>query len=311
MRRILELGGGRRLEFEGVLVLDAWEVFTKEANGHKEVSFKNAIAWTELGEFPSPSFDEYLDQFDGEQRLKREAEHLKELEEKQAKQREKSAQRAKGKCRWLIKAHGLDELLTLTYRDNQDDRALCKTQFKEWVRRMKVALGGEFVYCASFERQKRGAMHVHCACHKLPKHVVHKGVKIEAWRLGTAIWRAIIGRDNGLCFVGGKKAGMGRSRSRAMSIAKLAAYVSKYIMKDYADAPNESNRYSRTNGLSVPKAEKIRIAKATFAEMLDLVFQVQDGDVIVSHRITKNPFSGDRYWLVTEPDPCLRVSQHP
>lgn len=297
---------GRSINLEGTVNPDAWDVCIKEANGHREISFKNAIDWVEQNETAAMSKADYLAMHSSLPLAAQVALLEKERLEREERSREKSAQRAKGKCRWLIKAHGLDELLTLTYRENQEDRALCKVQFKEWVRRMKVALGGQFVYCASFERQARGSMHVHCACHKLPKHVVHKGVKIEAWRLGTAIWRAIVGQDNGMCFVGGKKAGMGRSRNRTMSIAKLAAYVSKYIMKDYKDAPLESNRYSRSNGMTVPKATKIHIAKATFAEMLELVFQCGEGDVIVSHRISRDFFGDPRYWLVTEPDPSVK-----
>lgn len=301
MERIVAIGGERVL-MRGTVVEDAWEVFTRSANGHRELSFKNRVIWEDTGERAPDSFDVYLQGFDGAERAELEAERAREAAEKLEKQREKNASRAKTKCRWFIKANGLDELLTLTYRENQQDRDLCKKHFKEWVRRMKAALGGKFVYCASFERQERGAMHVHLACHKLPSHGVRKGEKIKAWRLGTEIWRSIIGQDNGLCFVGGKTRHGGHRRN--LTLAKLAAYVSKYIMKDYHDAPAETNRYSRSNGLEVPKAERMCFNGLSFEEMVALAFQCADGDVIVSHRVTRDRWSGGRYWLVTEPDPC-------
>ena len=300
MERIVSFAGERVL-LRGTVLEDTWEVLVKESNGHRELSFKNAVLWEDTGELcPSP-FEVYIQQFEGQELADRLAEREQELAEKREKQRERNAQRAKSKCRWIIKSQGLDELLTLTYRENQQDRALCKKHFEIWVRRMKAALGGKFVYCASFERQERGAMHVHVACHKLPSHGVRKGQKIKAWKLGTEIWRSIIGEDNGLCFVGGKTRHGGHRRN--LSLAKLAAYVSKYIMKDYHDSPAETNRYSRSNGLSVPKARKMTFAGLTFGEMVELAFECADGDVIVSHRVTRDQWSGGRYWLVTEPDP--------
>ncbi len=300
MERIVSFAGERVL-LRGTVLEDTWEVLVKESNGHRELSFKNAVMWEDTGELCPPPFAVYIQQFEGQELADRLAEREKELAEKREKQREKNAQRAKSKCRWIIKSQGLDELLTLTYRENQEDRALCKKHFEIWVRRMKAALGGKFVYCASFERQERGAMHVHVACHKLPSHGLRKGQKIKAWKLGTEIWRSIIGEDNGLCFVGGKTRHGGQRRN--LSLAKLAAYVSKYIMKDYHDSPAETNRYSRSNGLSVPKARKMTFAGLTFGEMVELAFECADGDVIVSHRVTRDQWSGGRYWLVTEPDP--------
>lgn len=298
MERIVSICGERML-FRGTVVEDSWEMYTRTANGHREVSFKNAVVWEDTGERAPDSHDVYMQGFEGLEAAERQAQHEKELEEKREKQREKNAQRAKTNCRWLIKSQGLNELLTITYRDNQKDRDLCKIHFKEWVRRMKAALGGKFVYVASFERQDREAMHVHVACHKLPSHGTRKGEKIKAWKLGTEIWRSIVGKDNGLCFVGGKTRNGGYRRN--LSLAKLAAYVSKYIMKDYHDAPLESNRYSRSNGLKVPKAERTVFNGLSYKEMVELVFECADGDVIVSHRVTRDRWSGGRYWLVTEP----------
>ena len=305
MERIITAPGGERIVIEGQLIEDAWDVYVKNVNGHRETSFRNAIVWSETGKKAPPEFDReaYLSQFDGEEREWRERELEEEAEALRLKQLLKNAQRAKAACRWFIKANGLNELLTLTYRENQEDRDLCKKHLKEWVRRMKKALGGRFVYCASFERQERGAMHVHIACHKLPVHAVHKDVKIKGWELGTKVWRSIVGADNGMCFVGGRKTAQGRIKQR--SIAKIASYVSKYITKDYQDAPDESNRYSRSdskNGIAaMPKAEKIRIWGASLQDMIEMAFQCTEGEFVVSHRVTRERFNGDRYWLVTEP----------
>lgn len=305
MERIVTLPDGQRKVFKGHVCEDAWEVFSRKVAGHHEVSVRNMVTWEETDDVPPLSWDEYISQFEGEEFEKRLKEREREMEERREKKREQNARRAKTACRMYIKSAGLNELLTLTYRDNQEDRALCKRHFKEWARRMKKALGGSFVYVASFEKQDRGAMHVHVACHKLPKLATHKGVKVPAWKVGTAIWRDIVGlsadgKTGGLCFVGGK--GNGNKRY-TRSIAKIAAYVSKYIMKDFKGSPLESNRYSRSESLEMPKAVRMVFNGLTPAQMIDLVFECGQGDVIVSHRVTRDNWSGCRYWLVTEPDP--------
>ena len=285
MQRIINgiLFEGKRLDY-------AFDVSVWEKNGHREISARQAVEWTEVCE--NPATVDYLG-FSIACTPPTEAE----IEERRISSLKKSAQRAQTMCRRIIKAEGFDELLTITYRENQIDRELAKKHFKEWVRRMKSALGGHFRYCASFEKQDRGAMHMHVACHRLPKHATHKGVKIDGWKLGTRIWRSIVGADNGLVFVGGKKGNFSH-RSVKKSPAKMAQYVSKYIMKDFADCPESANRYSRSNGSDVPKPTHIRLSHLSMADAISLMFECRDGDVIVSHRL--GHFK-DSYWLCTEP----------
>ena len=311
MQRIVQVYsyGGQTVNvlLEGKRLDDAWDVSIWEKNGHREISARQVVQWVEMGEVPA------LDKPDP-------VEDAEWLEERRQNSLKKAAQRAQTMCRRVIKAEGFDELLTITYRENQSDRELAKRHFKEWVSRMKSALGGTFRYCASFEKQDRGAMHMHVACHRLPKAVIrqekrrvvggHTTLKgsgaqfetvereVEGWRLGTQVWRSIVGADNGLVFVGGKKAAVSKKRVRK-SPAKMAQYVSKYIMKDYADSPEESNRYSRSNGSDVPKPQHIRLTGCSLADAIGAMFECKDGDIVVSHRL--GDFK-DSYWLCTEPD---------
>lgn len=275
--------------YEGKTSPDVWEVTTWAANGVMERAIRPVVEWTELG--PVPPLDDVDSVRDAEWLAEKAAESLR-----------KAAQRAKTMCRRVIITEGFDELLTITYRENQTDRELCKRHFKEWVRRMKRALGGTFRYCASFELQERGAVHVHVACHKLPAHAAHRGVKVPGWKLGTAIWRSIVGENNGLVFVGGKSK-TGAPRAQRMSLAKMAAYVSKYILKDYEDAPAGTNRYSRSNGSPLPEVERIRL-RGTLAELIAVTFECADGDVVVSHRLNR---WRDAVWLCTERNGASRV----
>lgn len=275
--------------FEGKRVPDAWDISIFEVNGHREVSARNVIEYVEKYVLP---FDYKLDEPDPV----RDAEWLEERHQNALK---KAAQRAQTTCRRLIKASNFREMLTITYRENQEDRELCKKHFEAWYRIMKRCLP-KFQYVASFERQKRGAMHIHCATNKLPKYCHYKGEKIESWTLGTKVWRSIVGEDNGLVFVGGKPR-WGTKRRRNQSLAKIASYVSKYIMKDFADSPAGSNRYSRSNAIDLPVPTKIRITDCSLDDLIRLAFELRPGDVVVSHRVGQWQ---DSYWLCTEPGPA-------
>lgn len=275
------------LRFEGTVADNCWDVRTWSCNGVTERSARRVIEWQESSLLEGG----YVDipyKIDPE----RDAEYLAEQKEKALRS---SARRAKTMCRRFIISEQFDEMLTLTYRENQPDRELCKKHFSIWSKRMKRALGG-FRYCASFEVQERGSMHVHCATHKLPKMATHKGVRIKAWQLGTKIWRDIVGENNGLCFVGAAPSKWGSSRRKNMTLAKMANYVSKYILKDYETAPEEKNRYSRSNGKPGGEVHVARLS-GTLPEIIAACFEVNDGDVIVSH------FAGhwgDSWWLCTE-----------
>lgn len=278
--------------FEGEVVPDKWVVRTWEANGVMERSAVPYIAWREVGYFGFQR--DGWTMLDPSCLTPEEAEEL--AKEKAARALRKAAMRAKTTCRRVIITEGFNELMTLTYRQDQPDRELCKKHFKEWVRRMKRALGGQFRYCAAFEKQERGSMHVHLATHKLPKMVGYQGVKIEAWKLGTKVWRSIVGENNGLCYVGGKKRG---KWYRKWTLAKMAAYVSKYIMKDYEDAPAESNRYSRSNGVEIGEVHSMEV-ECSFAELIGLCYEHLPGDATVALRAGR---FHDRLWFCKEGAP--------
>lgn len=276
------------IAYEGKPVPDLWRVSTWEANGVRERSARPVIAWEEIGPVGVGLVDACGFP------LEPKPETPEEREERRLASLKRAALRAKQMARRLIITEGFNELLTITYRENQTNRELCKRHFKEWVRRMKAALGGSFRYVAAFERQDRGAMHVHVACHKLPQHAHRKGVKVHGWRLGTEIWRDIVGRDNGLVFVGGRKKD-GRY-TRKWTLAKMATYVSKYILKDYADAPDETNRYSRSDGIQVGEVHRMEL-RCSFLDLVAVTFERAEGHVVVSHRVGR---WCDSVWLCTE-----------
>src|SRR4051812_36340304 len=107
--------------YEGKTAADVWEVATWKANGVMERSIRPVVEWAEIGPVPP------LDPFDTSADW-----YIQWAAEKAAQALRKAASRAKRECRRFIISEGFDELLTITYRDNQGDRKLCKKHFKEW-----------------------------------------------------------------------------------------------------------------------------------------------------------------------------------
>jgi hypothetical protein len=244
------------------------------------------IEWREIDEWTPEHWERA-------QQHERDSVTSEELEEKRLANLKRAARRAKTMCRRVIITEAFDELLTLTYKDNQTDRALCKDHFAQWTRRMRKALPG-FRFCASFERQERGAMHVHLATHKLPQHARYKGVRIKAWELGTRVWRDIVGAKNGMCHVGGNTRNGGRRRN--LSLAKMAAYVSKYILKDFDESPDESNRYSRSHGVVIAAKEHVTFYGLADREAIALVYEYLPSRQV--HSLRYSPFGS--IWFCSE-----------
>ena len=308
MHRIVKLPDGNVLHLRGEVVPDQWEVRTWTANGVMERSVRPVVRYEEEGEYPGQHFDAAGNLVEDPEPSPAQ------IEEQRLRSLRASARRSKTQCRRKIIVQKFDEMLTLTYRENQTDRDLCKQHFKIWVRRMKNALGHQetytdrqgktrtkivpfdFRYVASFEPQERGAMHVHLTTFRLPETAWHRGVKVKAWEVGTRIWRDIVGANNGMCFVGGRGR-HGLPRGRKQGLAQMASYVSKYILKDYESVPLGSNRYSCSDGIQVGKPECM-VFNCTLADLMGLTFECPEGHRVVSHRLSK---WSDSIWLCTEP----------
>ncbi|MET3512472.1 hypothetical protein ABIC63_000232 [Pseudacidovorax sp. 1753] len=158
-----------------------------------------------------------------------------------------AANRAKSNIRRLCKTFNADALLTLTYRANQDDLALCKRHLKEFVRRLRRVCPG-FAAVAGFERQKRGAWHVHLAC---PARLMAMGHGVKSFNVIRAIWRSVTGD------LGGNIDVSKRFRAHRSSCARIAAYISKYITKAFAEGEKWTNRWTRFGEMSIPDAVKL------------------------------------------------------
>jgi hypothetical protein len=251
-------------------------------NGHKEAVVTRQVVWEEQRR---ATLDELA-------MWEREREEFE--EERRQANLLRAARRAKTQVRRRVKVLGLDALLTLTYRANQQDLTVCKAHMKEFIRRVRRVLPG-FVYVAAFERQRRGAWHVHMAIHRLPRDLPWAGVKVKSYNVIRAIWRSVVGE------LGGNIDEARKKRWSRQSSGKLAAYLSKYMLKAFEDGDDWSNRYSGSAGVELPKPVVVRFKAYSMAELIALAYgEVAEG---VCECMTWLEGFGDTFFLSTERPP--------
>lgn len=276
--------------FESKQATDEWVVRTYDlGRGHREAVISRPTVWQEVPPHLQRLFSDHWAET-------AEREREEKAEERKQANLKRAARRAKTRVRRMVKVLGLDALLTLTYKANQTDLDLCKRHMKEFVRRMRRALPG-FVYVAAFEPQKRGAWHVHLAIHALPLMMkASNGVKVKSFNVVRAIWRSVTGEH------GGNIDQRKRKRWSNQSVGKLAAYLSKYMLKAFEEGEDWSNRYSGSQGVEIPAAVKMRFRdQASLAELIGLVFDdVAAGQCEV---MTWLSGYGDVFYVSTEVPP--------
>lgn len=237
--RILENFDGTRYAVEsygtGVFKVKAHEL----GSGHVEVSGVERISWREL-DWDDEKCRWHLQHVD----------YLDSLPENQEKKRARAlavaSNRAKTRVRKLCKAMGADTLLTLTYKANQEDLALCKAHLKEFVRRVRRLIP-DFRAVAGFEKQKRGAWHVHLATVTLPSSLTAKnGVKVKSWNVLRAVWRSVTKECGGNVDISAKK------RNSQRTAARIASYISKYITKAFEEGEKWANRWTKFGNTDIP-----------------------------------------------------------
>lgn len=175
----------------------------------------------------------------------------RELLDRAARNRERSARRARTQVRRLVKAKNLDTMLTLTYRENMVDRSRMARDFDVFMKRVRRVIPG-FEYVCVFEPQKRGAWHAHIAVQRVQSHYMHKGVLVKSYDLLRACWRGVVGEGN---------IDVSRAKhKRQRNVGRLAGYLSKYLAKTF-DEGGEGDSY-RASGKALPKPVVMRSVRS-------------------------------------------------
>lgn len=227
-------------------------------NGHLEVTASRTTQWSELDWSPSVIADHQ------EMIARYREEHADEVRARNAK---RSASRARARVRRLCKVMAVDTMLTLTYRANQTDLALCKRHLKEFARRMVRVMPG-FSFVGAFERQDRGAWHVHLATRRVPTQLTYRGkacandrnmvdrVKVRSYDVIRSVWRSVVGDLSGNIDVARSK------RWSAKTPAQIASYIAGYIVKEFAQGELWSNRWTKYGEGEVPEPVELGLVES-------------------------------------------------
>lgn len=167
----------------------------------------------------------------------------------------RSVRRSRAQVRRKVMAGNLDHMLTLTYRENVTDSKKAFSDFKKFVRAVRVHVPG-WAYVCVLEYQKRGACHFHVA--------------VKGWQnvhLLRSSWRAVVGDGNIHL-----KSPFGKySSNYKWDFAKLAGYLSKYITKGIHSLDSKQ-RYRVSEGIAIPEHRFIH----EFPKFTDFVAELFD-----------------------------------
>ncbi len=260
-------------------------------HGHTEATVQPCFAWHEIDHLtPGAAADHLACLADTTPLTKAE------LLDRAAMNRKRSARRARTKVRRLAKFKGLDTLLTLTYRENMIDRERMQRDLDVFLKRLRRVLPS-FEYICVFERQKRGAWHAHLACHRVQAVYMHKGALVKSYALIRALWRAVVGQDNG-------NIDFSRNARIKRSSSRLSIYIAKYIGKEFGEEFDRPSKHANTysaSGRDIPEATLVRVAtldQATaIAHLVDLLHPELQGDI----ELHQAYIDGGGYFLCVSP----------
>lgn len=268
--------------FEGKPSPDRWRVALHElGHGQREVVATRCIDWAQA---------HYLHPDSTCAQILRGERDDPDRAEKEAANAKRAARRAKTQLRRRVKSMGCTRMLTLTYKSNQTDEALCKRHVKEFVRRVR-RLVPDFAYVAGYEPQKRGAWHVHMAMHALPLRLsASNGVKVKSWNVVRAIWRSVIGEPGNIDDSAGKL--------KKRSAARIASYLSKYLLKAFEEGADYRKRWSSSEH-SMPAVQAAEIRSEDLRELFEFAFGLADSDG-AEFTLWLCPFK-DRFFIASGP----------
>lgn len=246
-------------------------------HGHMEVVTSRVIAWEEADWAPGVMEDHL------EVVRKYREEHADEVE---ARNRERSARRARTRVRRLVKAMGADTLLTLTYRACEGDLARAKADLKEFNRRMLRELPG-FRFVACFELQGRGAWHMHLATAGLPvwferTNATGQVYRVKSFDVFRAVWRSVT-KDRG-----GNVDVARRKRNSQRGAAKIASYIAKYIGKAFEESMDSgTNRWAKYGAVEVAQPVDLGVMDS-LADALGVAYGIiADAQAVATARLDR------------------------
>lgn len=208
---------------------------------------------------------------------------------------ESSVRRAKKNARHKCKALGVNALWTLTFRELVTDREVALRCLDRFRRKLEAVLPG-WKYVAVFEKQARGAWHIHMATHTLPRHLSPQGVKLNSYTVMQKLWRSVVGALGG-AFDQARKRGRWGAQKAVRGAGAIASYIAGYVAKDFQDTPLNRKRYSASKGVVVPEAYR-----AIYADDVPMIELVELCYAAIGDRVTRAFWDSGRQVFFIESD---------
>jgi hypothetical protein len=136
--------------------------------------------------------------------------------------------------------------LTITFKENITDVKLAHNEFEKFMKRLKRYLKRTKIkYIATWERQKRGAVHYHIILFDVPFMDVNK--LEEIWGNGFVKINQI---------------------AKSVKQWEIGVYLTKYFVKDIDKKERYSNAYSKSRGLIEPIEYKQKLDLDAVSDVL-------------------------------------------
>jgi hypothetical protein len=192
--------------------------------------------------------------------------------------KERACRLAKQRVRLLVKCIGADHMVTPTYREVVQDMEKLKRDFKEFVRLVHTRYS-EWVYVATFEKQRADepdwSYHMHLAV---------KGKQDIKWL--RRCWLRAIGQpldEVNAWYTHGEK--LGERSKGAVNVTSpnrrwsgeagakwrsnnLAAYMTKYISKEFDSVAKGKKKYWHSKGIDKPSISRFWLGATNFPDAI-------------------------------------------
>lgn len=221
-----------------------------------------------------------------------------EIEAEKVENHQRAVKKAIQTTRYLCQQMKADRLLTLTYRDNVQDREKVKADFKQFLRLVRNGWKGQaglpgWRYVAVLERQERGAYHVHCAVQG------YQPVKFirQCWYKALGASATASGADTpGQIDITSPRTYTGASRKKEWATHRLAAYIVKYMSKTFDETTTEKNRYWRAKDIVKPDPYRHWLVATSLGDALQELFNYFEARGM---QLKKHWLSDDKtcYWV--------------
>ena len=175
-------------------------------------------------------------------------------EYKQQENHKRAVRRSCVAVRHLVKQIQADRLLTLSTRENIQDRQRFKDHIKRFFRLVRKGWGGQdglpnFAYVAVLERQERGAYHAHIAI----KGAVNFNFLRTAWHKALGCPGLMKGESSpGTINVTSPRTARWGTEFSRWKANKLSSYLTKYMSKTFDEDLSEKHRYFNSKGIEKP-----------------------------------------------------------